>query len=130
MIQIVTPGLLPRIQDLLDAIADSSYGFTRDWFLNALQSGRYTGWFLDGKALGMTEIHARPLQRVLFIAWLAGEGSDGWMERWLEYLKEYATINQCDAIEFTGRIGFERKFKDVLTRFPFKAKRVAMRMEM
>ena len=133
MIEVVTQRLLCEkaeiINPLLEEIADTSFGFHEATLIEGICSGATTGWLMNDKALGITEIHNRPLQRVLFISWLAGDNMDEWLAAWLSYLEDYARITQCVAIEFVGRIGFERKFVELKQQFPFRAERVAMRME-
>ena len=132
-ISILTPEAMGHNADLLAGlvrdIADYAPGITPEWLIESLVNGVVTGWLIDDRALGVTEIQMRPSQRVLFIAWLAGEGADDWLGDWLDALQHFAEATQCAGIELQGRRGFARKFPALVEHFGFKPLGVLYRAE-
>ena len=82
------------------------------------------------KGVVVSTIMEHPIKRVLFLDYLGGKKGAGgtitsmtWKAPMLDMLQKWAHDNNCDSIEFTGRIGWLEVFKEdgcAVTSFNFQ----------
>lgn len=105
-----------RVEPLLARVVKPHTGHTLHSVLTNLQMARWQLWIIgDFLAVAITEIQARPAQRVLWSQFVVGDNVDKWLADWEKVQSEYARQHECDAVEFAGRRGwgkFQQRFKD------------------
>ena len=113
-----------RIEPLLRRVVKPQTGQTMDSVLYALQMTQTQLWVIgDFQAIVITSIEQRPLHRVLWVQFCAGDYMDEWLDDWIAVQEEFARANDCAAVEFSGRKGWNkihqkhRDYKPVLTTF-------------
>ena len=113
-----------RVEPLLQRVVKPETGYSLDSVLTALQLSAMQLWIVnDFQAAIVTSIQERPLHRVLWVQFLAGDSMDEWLSDWIAVQEEYAKHNGCAAIEFQGRRGWNkvhekhRDYKPMLTIF-------------
>jgi hypothetical protein len=106
------------VKGLLKPAIDASGGrWQPEYVLVALVSGRQRLWIAldaEDKITGAmtTEISFYPEKRMFAIHFLGGEDFDGWFNKMLAGITEFAIANQCAGIECSARKGFWKWFKD------------------
>lgn len=95
------------VEPLLSKVANKG-GFTSDSILTDVQMGQAQLWNVKDLAVIVTRITQRPLERVLWVEWLAGERMDEWLEDWEKVQNDFAKSNGCTAVEFQGRKGWHK----------------------
>lgn len=102
-----------RVEPLLRKVVKPQTGYTLDAVLTEVQLGTMQLWIIgDFRAAILTAIQNRPLHRVLWVQFMAGEGMDEWLDDWIAVQEEYAQFNDCKAIEFSGRKGWNKIYND------------------
>lgn len=108
------PMVWPSIIDMLRPAVETSDG---RWNMGSLLSSLCTGnqqlWIaqtVDGRidAAMTTQIVTYPHARMLAIHFLGGKNYDVWNEDWMNLLKDYADVSNCNGIEAIARKGFTR----------------------
>ena len=127
----VPPGYImtvwDRVEPLLKRVVKPETGYAMEHVLNELQMAKLQLWVIeDFLAVVVTCIQERPLHRVLWVQFMAGDRMDEWLDDWITVQEEYARHNGCIAVEFSGRAGWHKKihrqnqhraYKPVLTTF-------------
>jgi hypothetical protein len=108
--------IFPFIKDYLKGAADYTHGrYTVEDIHNDITSGNKQLWvtYEGSKIYGavVTEILNYPQKKVLVLHFTGGIEFDKWHKAILESLKLFAKQQQCDAIEFCGRNGWTKLFK-------------------
>ena len=122
----VQPGELmqvwDRVEPILARVVKPQTGFTLDSVLTRLQYGDWQLWVIGNfQAVAVTEIDVRPLHKVLWCRYIAGDNIDEWLADWEALLVEFARHHDCKAVEFSGRKGWNKfkgqydEYKQVLT---------------
>ena len=114
----------PKVEPILKRVVKPQTGWTLDHVLTALQLQQMQLFVIgDFQAAAVTSIQNRPLHRVLWIQFIAGERLDEWIEDWKKVMEHFARHNDCTAIEFAGRRGWNHihksypDYRPVLTTF-------------
>ena len=118
----------PAIEALLKKVVKPQTGFTIDAVVTGLQLG-HMQLFVIGEfdGIAITNVQDRPLQRVLWVHFVAGENADEWIHQLHDALASYAREIGAEAIEFAGRPGW-KKYQD---QFPdYRAVQVVWRKEL
>lgn len=98
-----------RIEPMLKRVVHIDTGQTLDSVRMELLTARAQLWVIgDFQGLAITSIEDRPSQRVLFTPFLVGEKMSEWLDEWIEVQDNYARYNQCVAVEFSGRKGWNK----------------------
>ncbi len=118
------PLVWPQVEPLLARVVKPHTGFDLSSVLMQLQMGRLQLWVInDFQACAVTQIQERPIQRVLWCQFIAGDFMDDWLDMWEYVQAEFARMNGCGAVEFSGRPGWRKfnakykKYKPVLTTY-------------
>lgn len=99
----------PGIERLLKRVVKPDTGYTIESVLTALQLAKMQLWVIgDFQGIVVTQIEDRPAQRVLFTLFIAGDNMAEWIDNCGEVLADYARGNDCAAIEFSGRKGWNK----------------------
>ena len=114
-----------KVEPLLRRVVKPHTGHSLDSVLLMLQMARWQLWVMgDFQAVAITEIQNRPLHKVLWCQFIAGDNVDDWLDDWEKVQTEYAKANDCAAVEWSGRRGwikFKQKYgkiyKAVLTTY-------------
>lgn len=113
-----------RVEPMLCKVVKPETGYSLDNVLTSLQMAKQQLWVIgDFQAVAVTEIQLRPLHKVLWNQFIAGNDMADWLDDWEKVLVEYARAHDCVAVEFSGRKGWNkfqskyRKFKPVLTTY-------------
>lgn len=111
-----------RAEPILQRAVHDVSGFDMPSVLNELRAGNMQLWVVgDFTAVVVTAIHNRPLHRVLWVQFLAGDHMDAWLKYLGDVLHAAAEGLQCKAVEFCGRKGWGKinkhypEFKPVWT---------------
>jgi len=98
-----------KIEPMLERVVTEDTGHTTGTVLKTLLSGLAQLWVIgDFEALMITEVLQRPLHRVLWVRYTAGDNMDDWIDDWITVAEEYAKESGCAAVEFCGRNGWNR----------------------
>lgn len=99
-------------------------GWSLDTLLTAFQTGHFQLWTIgDFKGVAATQIQLRPIEKVLWVQFIAGNDMDEWLDDWSETMDAFAQAHDCPAIEFSGRPGWKKinerypQYKPILTTF-------------
>lgn len=113
-----------KIEPILARVVKPETGYSLDSVLTALQMAQMQLWVInDFQAVAVTRIEMRPLNKVLWVQFMAGDDIEAWMDDWRRVSEAYARHNECAAIEFSGRRGWIKfnhrhpDYKPVLTTF-------------
>ena len=109
--------LWDKIEPILAKAVVPETGWNTDAVLYAVQMGNVQLW-LVGDFLGVviTEVQSRPIERVLWVQFMAGDGFlDEWVDAWIETQDEYARQMGCTAVEFQSP---RKAWKRIQKRFP------------
>lgn len=99
----------PKVEPLLRRVVKPETGYSLDSILTALQLGAMQLWVVnDFQAAILTSVEQRPLHSVLFVPFLVGDNMDEWLDDWIAVQEEYARHNNCVAVEFQGRRGWNK----------------------
>lgn len=116
MITLVHPSnvraMLQPVTALLESVANRR-GYTVEKILEPVLEMNAELWVVgqfDGVVV--TQIIQRPLERILWVDWLAGENAKDWLPEWEEVQRNFAQKAGCTAVEFSGRLGW-KKYQDV-----------------
>jgi len=105
-----------KVEPLLRRVVRPHTGYSLDHVLMMLQLERMQLWVMgDFQAVAITEIQTRPLHKVLWCQFVAGDNVDDWLDDWEKVQTEYAKANDCAAVEWSGRRGwakFQQKYRD------------------
>lgn len=114
----------PKVEPLLRRVVIPTTGYDLGSVLTQLQMGYMQLWVIgDFQAVAVTQIQIRPLHKVLWSQFIAGDHADEWLDDWEVVQAEYARANDCVAVEFSGRPGWRkfqqkyREYKPVLTTY-------------
>ncbi len=100
-----------RVEPLLRRVVKPHTGYNLNHVLMKLQLAYWQLWVMgDFQAVAITEIQIRPLHKILWCQFIAGDNVDQWLDDWEKVQTEYAKANECAAVEFNGRRGWS-KFK-------------------
>lgn len=104
-----TPRIWPRVEGLMQRVIKPETGYTLESVLTDLQLCRFNLWVI-GEYVGaaITQIESRPTQRVLWLQFIAGDHMRDWLDDFIEFIEQYAQDNDCAAIEFSGRKGWNK----------------------
>lgn len=117
----------PAVEPILQRVVKRETGHSMQSVLSALLMAKMQLWVIgDFKGVVVTEIQNRPVERVLFTLFLAGQDMKEWIDDWCEYQIEYAKYNGCTAVEFNGRKGWNKIGE---TRPDWKSIRTVFRQE-
>ena len=112
----------PKVEPLLKRVVKPNTGYALPHVLTELQLGRMQLWVIgDFQAVVVTMIQDRPLHKVLWTQFIAGENMDEWLSDWVAVQEDYARSMGCVAVEFCGRKGWGKvqkhhpQFKHVWT---------------
>lgn len=98
-----------RVEPILARVVKEETGHSLQSVLTALQMSQMQLWVVgDFNGVVVTSVEQRPLHKVLFINFLAGYELNGWLDAWIDVLEDYARFNECVAIEFNGRKGWNK----------------------
>jgi hypothetical protein len=113
-----------RVEPILARVVKPHTGYSLESVLTELQLANMQLWVIgDFQGVVVTQIYVRPLHKVLWVQFLAGDHMQEWLDDWVETQDEYARSNDCKAIEFCGRHGWNkirerhRDYKSMLTVF-------------
>ena len=102
---------------LLQRVVKPESGYDLGHVLTQLQMARWQLWVIgDFQAVAITEIQIRPLHKVLWCQFVAGDDVDEWLDDWERVMSEYAKAMDCAAVEWSGRRGwakFQQKYSKV-----------------
>ncbi len=102
----------PKIEPLLDRVVTPDSGFSTAAILEGVKSGTMQLWVIgDFQAVVVSYIQVRPLHKVLWMQFIAGEEMREWLEDWIVFIEGFARHHDCEAIEFSGRKGWLRRLK-------------------
>ena len=112
-----------RVEPLLRRVLKPVTGVTPDAVLTELQLAKMQLWVIgDFEAVAVTSVNVRPLHKVLWVQYVAGDNMKHWLDDFIRVLESFAEHNECVAVEFSGRQGWLRhlardhpEFKPVLT---------------
>lgn len=114
----------PMAWKVLRRVVKPHTGYDHDTLLTQLQLARMQLWVIGNfQAVAVTQIQLRPLHKVLWCQFIAGDHVEEWLDDWEKVQAEFARANDCVAIEFSGRPGWKkfqdkyRKYKPVLTTY-------------
>lgn len=97
------------VEPILSRVVTKETGETLGSVLTALQTAKKQLWIVGTfQGAVITEIQDRPSERVLFVVFIAGDDMKSWMDDLAALLDEYAQANDCAAIEFNGRRGWNK----------------------
>lgn len=106
------PRVWPRAEPLLAKVVKPETGYSLDTLLTELQMMKHQLWVIgDFEAVAVTTIQERPLHRVLWVQFIAGSGMDHWLGDWITVQEEFAKAEDCIAVEFSGRRGWNKVYK-------------------
>lgn len=113
-----------RCVPLLRRVVKPHSGYDLDALLFELQMARMQLWVIGNfQAVAVTQIQVRPLHKVLWCQFIAGDNIEEWLDDWERVQAEFARANDCAAVEFSGRPGWRkfhnkyRKYRPVLTTY-------------
>lgn len=117
-----------RLNPLLKRVVKEHTGYTPEHVLTELQLNKMQAWVVnDFQAVIITSVLQKPLHKVLFVPFLAGDNMDDWLGDMGDFLEELAIQRGCKAIEFEGRKGWGKINKH----YPeYKPLRVTYRREL
>lgn len=96
-----------RVEPLLKRVVKPATGYTPEHVLTELQLNKMQLWVVnDFQAVCVSMIIVKPLHKVLFIPYIAGEYMDTWLDDLGQFLCDIALDMGCQAIEFEGRKGW------------------------
>jgi 8-oxo-dGTP pyrophosphatase MutT (NUDIX family) len=99
----------PKAVQVLRRAVRPETGYTLDAVLTELQTGHMQLWVInDFQGVVVTQIKVLPLHKVLWVMFLAGDHMDDWLDDWIQVQEEYARFNNCVAVEFSGRKGWQK----------------------
>lgn len=94
-------AIWPRVVPILERVVLPETGYALDHVLTQCQLGH---WQLvvvgDFSGVGVISLNERPLGRVLWVWYLAGENMLDWFDDWVGWLDEAGEKLGCVAIEF------------------------------
>ena len=94
-------ALWPRVAPILERVVLPETGYALDHVLTELQLSRWLLWIIgDFDGAVITSVQARPLERVLWVQYMVGEGMADWLDDWIAVQDEYARDMGCTAVEF------------------------------
>lgn len=107
----------PKVEGYLTDAAEYSNGrFTVDDIYDSLTQYDNHLWIAfdeEGiKGAVTTRFVDYPRKRILAMDFTGGVELDSWKDLMLKMLQHWAYDNHCDGVEFAGRPGWVRKFKD------------------
>ena len=102
----------PDTERILQRVVKPDTGYALNDVLNELQLGTMQLWVIgDFKGVVVTTVNVKPLHKVLWVQFLAGDHMDDWLDEWIQTQEAYAKHNDCVAIEFNGRKGWSKMQK-------------------
>jgi len=111
-----------KVEPLLERVVNPQTGWDMKHVLTALQTGEMQLWVIgDFKGVVVTQILTRPIHKVLWIQFISGKHMDEWLDDWITVQEDFARHNDCAAIEFAGRRGWNKiseahsDYKPILT---------------
>ena len=110
--------LWANLEPLLAKAVQPETGWNTDAILYSCQMGQLQCWLVgdDFKGVVITEVQARPIERVLWVQFMAGKGFLGdWVEDWIEVQDAYAREMGCTAVEFQSP---RKAWEKIRERFP------------
>jgi hypothetical protein len=103
----------PKVEPILKRVVKPRTGYTTDHVLVELQLRKWQLWVIGNfDAVVTTCIQVRPLHKVLWVPFIAGNNMDSWLDDWLKVQDAFAKENECIAIEFAGRKGWQRELRN------------------
>jgi len=97
----------PKVEPLLERVVKPRTGYALHHVLTELQLGNMQLWVVNNfQAVIVTAIQQRPLHKVLWTQFLAGDNMDEWLPEWIAMQEDYARAMECEAVEFCGRKGW------------------------
>lgn len=112
-----------RVEPLLRRVLKPVTGVTTDAVLTELQLAKMQLWVIgDFEAVAITSVNVRPLHKVLWVQYVAGDNMKNWLDDFIQVVESFAEHNDCVAVEFSGRQGWLRhlardhaEYKPILT---------------
>ena len=105
-----------RVEPLLARVVKPDTGFRTDDVLTQLQIGNWQLWVIgDFQGVVVTYVEVRPLEKVFFVRYIAGNYMNEWLDDWVKVQESFAKANLCKAVVFFGRRGWDkwqRRYKD------------------
>lgn len=99
----------PKVEPVLRRAVKPVTGYTLESVLTELQTGHMQLWVVnDFQGVVITQIKVLPLHRVLWVMFMAGDHMDEWLDDWIAVQEAYARHNECVAVEFSGRQGWNK----------------------
>lgn len=99
----------PKVEPILKRVIKPDSGYAPHHVLMEIQQRIAQLWIIgDFDAAVITKILVKPLHKVLFIPFMAGNGYEVWRDDWQALMEAYAIHNGCSAIEWSGRRGWKR----------------------
>lgn len=96
-----------RVEPLLKRVVRPHSGYSLINVLTELQLNRMQLWVIgDFQAVAVTSLQQRPLHKILWVQFLAGDHMDSWLDDWETVQLDYARHCDCAAVEFCGRKGW------------------------
>ena len=107
----------PLVEQYMHMAAEYTFGrYTAEDIKDSIQGYDHDLWaaFDDNKIKGIvvTNFVQYPQMRCLAMQFTAGEDLKDWKAPMLNLLQKWASDNNCDKIESSGRPGWPRVFKD------------------
>lgn len=97
----------PRVEPILKRVVKYNTGYATEHVLTELQLGTMQLWVVnDFQAVAVTSVLDKPLYKVLFIPFLAGDNMSEWIADLVDFWDELAEQYDCKSIEFEGRKGW------------------------
>ena len=98
-----------KIEPILKRVVTPETGFDLAHVLAQLHDGMWQLWVVGNfDAVIITSIEIRPLHKVLWVHYCAGDDLEDWLDDWLHLQDEFARAHNCASIEFMGRVGWSR----------------------
>lgn len=99
----------PKAKKVLKRVVKPKTGYDLPSVYRELICSTMQLWVIgDFQAVVVTQIKVLPLHNVLWIMFIAGTDMDEWRDDWQKVQEAYARYNNCEAVEFAGRRGWER----------------------
>lgn len=99
----------PKIEPILKRVVTPDTGFDLAHVLAQLQDGLWQLWVVGNfDAVIITSIEIRPLHKVLWVHYCAGDNFEEWVDDWVTLQDEFGRAQGCKAVEFVGRTGWTR----------------------
>lgn len=105
----ILPVWRAHARDVLKPAVKPESGFDLDSVLMRLLTGQWHLWVVDDyKAVAIVEVVQRPLNKVLWIWFLAGRDMPDWWEELDKQVTIAAQRSGCVAIESFARVGWHK----------------------